>query len=508
MMETSKRVLTILILILLSCVSIEKADCCERKMSSTSRIITDINGKSIRNISCVCIDNKGNLYIGTSDSGVFYQKQKKWKQINSSNGLSHDSIHSIVCDYEDNLWIGTASGLNFIKKGEKGIKIRYAETGFDDNIVHALEIDSEHLYIGTPSGLAISDLTGVIQNTLTVKDGLPSNIINTIHSIDQEALYIGTASGLAIYSDDVVQVSEVLDKKWISSIASPQIPELTSDVKKYFFGKLRIFYSIILLQLQARAAKNQDPDKSDLYKTAELNIRNMLDKLNSPSEFPIYVGTSDGCFKLDHDVIMDGDLSEGSIISSLWTTGVAVDRNNKPWMGSKNGCLSSDSNISIFSKKLDGFSDMLKSKQLSPEAEQEQNVIGTKDIVCLEFDNSGRLFSGIQGIGLYEVSKVLINHDAAYYGMLGKGNSEFKMSSTPSKLSSQLLKLCKNFSGFIKSSFPANKVWTGRFIDLNEADVKSYAYLVGRYSVLPCVINLSRIVIENPIVLIPYTTGP
>ena len=164
--------------------------------------------------------------------------------------------------------------------------------------------------------------------------------------------------------------------------------------------------------------------------------------------------------------------------------------------------------ISIFSKTLDGFSDMIKSKQLSPEAEQAQNVIGTKDIVCLEFDNSGRLLTGIQGIGLYEVAKVLINHDAAYYGMLNKRNSDFSISSTPSKLSAQLLKLCEHFSGFVKSTFPSNKVWIGRFVDLNEADVKSYAYLVGRYSVLPCVINLSRIAIENPIVLIPYTIGP
>ena len=508
MMKNFRQGFTILILILLFFILIRQADCCERKISSTSRIITDIKGKSIRNISCLSVDSKGNLYIGTSDKGVFFQKQKKWKQINTGNGLSHDSVHSIVCDYDDNLWIGTASGLNHIKKGEQGVKVRYAETGFDDNIVHALEIDSKHLYIGTTSGLAIADLQGSVQSTLTVKNGLPSNIINTIHSIDQEALYIGTASGLAIYSDDIVQVSEKIDKKWISSIASPQIPELTADVKKYFFGKLRLFYNIMLVEVQARATRCPDPKRKALFHTAELNIRHMLDKLNSPREFPIYIGTSDGCFKLDHDVIMDGDLSGGTLISSLWTTGVAVDRNNKPWMGSKNGCLNSNSNISIFSKTLDGFSDMIKSKQLSPEAEQAQNVIGTKDIVCLEFDNSGRLLTGIQGIGLYEVAKVLINHDAAYYGMLNKRNSDFSISSTPSKLSAQLLKLCEHFSGFVKSTFPSNKVWIGRFVDLNEADVKSYAYLVGRYSVLPCVINLSRIAIENPIVLIPYTIGP
>lgn len=129
----------------------------------------DENSLSYNDITTMCEDDSGRIWIGTFNSGanLFIPKKKKFIRFyfnyRDSNSLSNDNINAIINDKEGNIWIGTDNGLNEIKKSKennlkftikRGIQESKQKTILSTDKILALLCDKNgNLWVGTQNGL-------------------------------------------------------------------------------------------------------------------------------------------------------------------------------------------------------------------------------------------------------------------------------------------------------------------------------------------------------------------
>src|SRR5699024_1621196 len=64
-------------------------------------------------VTCILLDSKKNLWIGTAGGGInlFNRKRGTFSLFNKKKGLANDYIHGIVEDQAGDLWISSNNGL-------------------------------------------------------------------------------------------------------------------------------------------------------------------------------------------------------------------------------------------------------------------------------------------------------------------------------------------------------------------------------------------------------------
>jgi signal transduction histidine kinase/ligand-binding sensor domain-containing protein len=184
-----------------------------KKNFTFSRIekINDSDGKTvdIKRILKLNKDNKGNIYLGTSEEGliIFNTKNNKYSILNKSSDASrniHDNyVNSVYIDRDENLWVGTLlGGLNKIRTG-KAFKLINHNTSpalGDSQTRSIFEDESHNILIGTSGGLNIVNTGKKILKNITVKPhdkkSLSSNRISSICKGDSGSYWIGTNKGI------------------------------------------------------------------------------------------------------------------------------------------------------------------------------------------------------------------------------------------------------------------------------------------------------------------------
>ena len=81
-----------------------------------------------KNPRSICVDKKGNVWIGTRDRGLFClffngQTILSWKQVTTKDGLSDNFISFLHCDGDDNIWACSPGGLDKIQLTNNGFFI-------------------------------------------------------------------------------------------------------------------------------------------------------------------------------------------------------------------------------------------------------------------------------------------------------------------------------------------------------------------------------------------------
>lgn len=155
-------------------------------------------------------DHKGWIWFATLGKGAyrFNPQTNKWKNYNTSNGLKNalpsNQLSSILLDNKQNLWFGTSNGL---------CRYNYDNDNFEtfnlnipSSTILGIVDDNENLWLTTTKGLVRFNTRNSKIQVFTQSDGLISDqfLVNSIFKSSSGKIYIGTASGFnAFYPQKV-----------------------------------------------------------------------------------------------------------------------------------------------------------------------------------------------------------------------------------------------------------------------------------------------------------------
>lgn len=168
-------------------------------------------------ISCMLVDKKNNLWVGTYDGLHLYNRNNnKFNLVTSTdkvNKLSNNTILSMAEDSFGNIWVGTQQGLNKISlvDGNKLlIKNYYQCSGFPNDYVHAVLIDNtNNVWMSTNKGITkFNSISGSFRNFDT-RDGVLSNTFaeNSSYIKANGEMYFGGLNGVTFFYPDSIYLN-------------------------------------------------------------------------------------------------------------------------------------------------------------------------------------------------------------------------------------------------------------------------------------------------------------
>ncbi|MFO7525914.1 MAG: two-component regulator propeller domain-containing protein [Ignavibacteriaceae bacterium] len=171
-------------------------------------------------VTSVCEDNEGYLWVGTTTGGLsrFDPKSETFTHFKheqqDARSISSNRIVSLHYDKQNSLWIGTfGGGLNLFNKVDNTF-IHYQEKdGLPDNTIKAICDDNEgNLYLTTSNGISIFNPDQKIFKNYDESDGLQGKDFNQgsmVRDSISNTVYFGGIKGLNIYSAELDYVSVV-----------------------------------------------------------------------------------------------------------------------------------------------------------------------------------------------------------------------------------------------------------------------------------------------------------
>ncbi|MCD4795309.1 MAG: SpoIIE family protein phosphatase [Bacteroidales bacterium] len=161
------------------------------------------------NIFCIKPDNEGNIWIGTNNGPVIYNKfYKKFisfseysKKNFNNNYFTNNRITDILFD-KNIIWFSTLNGL---LKYHKGNITSYAKNNSDNSIISndilkILKRKNGEFWIATLNGLSKFDLENETFTNYTIENNkISNNSVLTVFESSDQTLWLGTGTGLNKY---------------------------------------------------------------------------------------------------------------------------------------------------------------------------------------------------------------------------------------------------------------------------------------------------------------------
>lgn len=301
-------------------------------------VITFVNGKpkvedlsnsiSIPSIlfSCIDKDSQGNIWLGTLDAGAFLLKKTK-KGYNTipfgeQKGITDPRIWDIYCDGSDQVWFGSNdNGLYHYNKSEiKNITIK---NGLPGNLILSIYRDrNRNLWLGSMNGLSLFEGFQLIHYTLD--DGLPGKQVMALKPTNGNSLWVGgDGKGLAKISIN----NDRMSSSFIGSntgFHSTRVTSIDTDGS----GNLIVGTSEDGLAIQKKG-QFKYLTTYDMMASDEINCV-LWSKFGS-----IYAGTGVGYNEIKSDKISTINEDNGLIHPEVQT--VIADHNGTIWMGTMGG---------------------------------------------------------------------------------------------------------------------------------------------------------------------------
>jgi signal transduction histidine kinase/ligand-binding sensor domain-containing protein/DNA-binding response OmpR family regulator len=152
-------------------------------------------------------DHRGNLWIGTANGLVKYDKDSTFTHYTEETSkLSHNMIRTIYEDGKGELWIGTYDKLNKLNETKNefvsfDLKGNYKPELKNNLIVEVKPATGNDslLWVGTETGLCLFNTsTGQYKHFTSKNSGLSNEVIKNVYVAEDGRLWLGTDFGLNI----------------------------------------------------------------------------------------------------------------------------------------------------------------------------------------------------------------------------------------------------------------------------------------------------------------------
>jgi len=147
-------------------------------------------------------DHDGNLWVGTTISGLYRLQGGQITSFNSPDGLTDNQVLSFYEDREGSLWVGTASGLDRFRN--TNITTFTTKEGLpSNNTTSVLETQDGSIFVFCGSAGLARIKNGVVTR-IGMKEGLPSAYGYAMFEGQEGSLWIGSRVGLSRYKNGKV----------------------------------------------------------------------------------------------------------------------------------------------------------------------------------------------------------------------------------------------------------------------------------------------------------------
>jgi ligand-binding sensor domain-containing protein/tRNA A-37 threonylcarbamoyl transferase component Bud32 len=288
-------------------------------------------------------DDKGRLWIGASGNGLYVLEEGKIKNYMPRDGLSGKDVRALYQDSHGCMWIGTnGTGLN--RFNDNVFTFLASAKGFFNSPIRAIMEDREgSLWLGTRDGL--SQLT---QGKFTVynrRSGMPADIARTMLQDKDSSIWIGTVGGGLVHFKDnrftTIGKDRGMKSLHIWTIARGGDGSLWAGT-----------YGGGLHQL-----KNGEVVR--VYTTRNGLSNNVVRAVHVDASGFVWVGTNGGGVdKLDPKTGSFTNYNTGNGLSDNFVYAISGDKNGKIWIGTFYGFINSihDGKITVYGKNK-GFGD-------------------------------------------------------------------------------------------------------------------------------------------------------
>ena len=360
-----------------------KIDTNTKEITGYSNDPNDENSLPDNQIGAILRDDKGNLWVGTSNGLAYYNEEKDNFQIYKNkiydkNSLVYNHVKSLMQDKEGIIWVGTYSGLSIF---DTESSIKHYKAGPDDdyllseNMVHGIYEDDEgYLWVGSKTkGVSIidrekqtssvisiennniikndtiNDITGYkdfifiatdggvlkidkkskTMKSYTIEDNLVNDAVKDILVDDKGYLWIGTISGLSIINietDEIINMNDYISTdKYIKHMYQ-------DDEGNYFLGLLKD-EGLCYINVKNKTIKYYKHDEDNKTSISSDRIR----YINGDSKGNIWIGTSYGLNKFDkkRETFKRYTVKDGIANNTIY--GVLVDNNDDIWISTNKG---------------------------------------------------------------------------------------------------------------------------------------------------------------------------
>lgn len=166
------------------------------------KTIRTIDGLSDNDISCIFEDSKENIWIGTKQKGISVYDGKTFKKYNRENGLNNTSISSIAEDSKHSIWIGTEGGGVFVFKGKSFVNYKVKDGLVSDFVTLITSDKNKNIWLGTNKGLNIYHADKGSFSSLLKGDGFTGveTKARAVYTDDEQNIWFGTVNGAFKYN--------------------------------------------------------------------------------------------------------------------------------------------------------------------------------------------------------------------------------------------------------------------------------------------------------------------
>ena len=161
--------------------------------------------KKFREFRTLCLDDDGNLWVGTYKNGVFVynDKLKSFTHLNSKEGLSHPEVLEIIKEKNGDIWVGTGDGVNIWNKSAQRFNSLKSDPYKEDSLLGTIVQDIHQakngdIWVATQKGLNLYLKESQTFKHYSEEDGLPTSLIRAVADDENGALWLTTNKGISM----------------------------------------------------------------------------------------------------------------------------------------------------------------------------------------------------------------------------------------------------------------------------------------------------------------------